>query len=115
MTEWNKKQALFVKDDIPTRLKNLADNLAKINSLSQEATRGDEAISLIRESKYCIEWIAPEINIDMAAELVDLQRTLSRWQFNWVLMWADTKARMKVAQEANTWSERVLRHVEFGI
>ena len=86
----------------------MAIHLAKINSLLSETTQYDEAIRLIRESQYFIEWTAPYMDIDLAAELVDLGRALSRWKLNWENIWSDTAARTQVAQEVNSLSQQVL-------
>ncbi|TBR56648.1 hypothetical protein B4U84_28825 [Westiellopsis prolifica IICB1] len=108
MTDWTKKQERFLQDDIPTRLGHLATNLARIKSFSDEQTHPDFAVSLIRESQYFIEWTAPQMDIDTAAELVDLGRTLSRWKLNWEKIWSDTTALSQVKAEVGSWSQRVL-------
>lgn len=46
----------------------------------------DTAVSLIKESLDFIEWTAPtlvEINVEQAAELVDIGRVLARWHYRW--------------------------------
>ncbi|MDF5731566.1 MAG: hypothetical protein PUP92_27055 [Rhizonema sp. PD38] len=48
------------------------------------------------------------MDIDAAAELVDLMRALSRWKLNWENICSDTIARTQVTQEAKSWSQRVL-------
>ncbi|MDF5718872.1 MAG: hypothetical protein PUP93_34655 [Rhizonema sp. NSF051] len=98
----------FVQNNIPTRLKNLAAHLTEINLLSRETEQPFVAIRLIRESQYFIEWTAPEMDIDTAAELVDLMRALSRWKLNWENICSDTIAWTQVTQEAKSWSQRVL-------
>ena len=108
MTDLTLKQQSFVQDNIPMRLRNLAAHLVQIQSLLNDATLFDKAVSLIRESRYFIEWTAQEMDIDDAAELVELGRALTRWLFNWEKIWSDATARMKVTQEAGTWSERML-------
>ncbi|MBD2435165.1 MULTISPECIES: hypothetical protein [Fischerella] len=108
MTDLTKKQERFLQDDIPTRLGHLAANLARIKSFSDEQTHPDFAVNLIRESQYFIEWTAPQMDIDTAAELVDLGRTLSRWKLNWEKIWSDAAALSQVKGEVASWSQRVL-------
>lgn len=108
MKDWTQKQQRFQRDNIPTRLGNLASNLAHIKSFSNDPAHGDLVVSLVEESKFFIEWTAPEMDIDTAAELVDLQRLLSRWQRHWSQIWTDTEARTQIAQQAKQASERVL-------
>ncbi|MBW4635279.1 MAG: hypothetical protein KME30_26310 [Iphinoe sp. HA4291-MV1] len=108
MTDWTKKHERFLQDNIPTRLGHLAANLARINSFSDNSTHPDFVVSLIRESKYFIEWTASQMDIDQAAELVELGRTLTHWQFNWEKIWSDTTALNQVQAEVSLWSQRVL-------
>jgi hypothetical protein len=66
------------------------------------------AMWLKSANQYFIEWTAPEMDIDAAAELVDLERILSKWKLNWENIWSDTTLRTQVAKEAESWSQRVL-------
>ncbi len=103
-------QKRFQLQDIPTRLNYLAAHLDQIQSLILTGTDSDTVVSLMRESRYYIEWIVPEfvdIDVDSSAELVDLGRVLTRWLFNWEKIWVDTDSRTEVAQIASGLSERV--------
>ncbi|MBR8832731.1 MAG: hypothetical protein DSM106950_01475 [Stigonema ocellatum SAG 48.90 = DSM 106950] len=86
----------------------LAANLARIKSFLDDPAHGDLVVSLVKESKFFIEWTAPSMDIDQAAELVDLQRLLSRWQRHWSQICTDTEARNQVTLVAKQASERVL-------
>lgn len=100
----------FQQNDIPTRLIHLSAHLAQIQSLATNAPDEEKIVSLMRESRYYIEWTVPhliDIDVDSAATLVDLGRVLTRWLFNWETIWTDTKARTEVAQIARQASERV--------
>jgi len=63
---------------------------------------------LINESKFFIEWTAAEAESNTAAELVELQIQLARWQRNWPEIWTNLSQRSKVAEQASVWSQRVL-------
>jgi uncharacterized protein CbrC (UPF0167 family) len=113
------KQQSFVQDDIPTRLLKLAQHLAQIRD-EVSAANFSEAIALIRESQFFLEWTVPTIaqtNIDRAEELVELVRTLANWKYNWVKICSDAaaipaklvaKGIAQVSVEAGAMSERVL-------
>jgi len=64
---------------------------------------------LIEESKFFIEWTAADAEVSTAAELVELQVQLARWQRNWASIWADAMQRKQVAEQAYHWSKRVLK------
>jgi hypothetical protein len=102
-------QESFQLQDIPTRLNYLAAHLDQIQSLILTGQNSDEIVSLMRESRYYIEWIVTQfvdIDVDSSAELVDLGRVLTRWLFNWEKIWVDTDERSKIAQIAGSLSER---------
>ena len=102
-------QKRYLQDDLPTRLGRLATNLTRIQSFSHHSGNQVAVERLIEESKLFIEWTASEIDIDSAAELVTMQIQLARWQRTWRSLWADTAQRIKMADQAQVWSERVLR------
>lgn len=110
MTDLIEKQQRFVQDDIPTRLAQLADNLVEIKSLTASSTNLDAAVNLIRESQFFLEWTVPQIvetDVDLAAELVDLGRTLSRWKLNWSKICLDGAELSSVCVEAGAMSKWV--------
>jgi hypothetical protein len=108
MKDWTKKKERYLHDDLPNRLGNLAVNLARITSLSDNVVNCDLVESLVEESKFFIEWTAIDVEIDKAAELVDLQIKLAQWQLMWAEIWANPTARMNVAKQAHNWSEYLL-------
>lgn len=111
MTDWTKKQERFLQYNIPTRLGHLATNLARIKSFCDDVTPQDVGARLLKESLYFIEWTVPNMvqtDIDQAAELVVLGRTLTRWLFNWEKISSDATALTQVHTEVSSWSRRVL-------
>ena len=101
-------QERYLQDDLPTRLRVLAMNLAHIQSFSPHSGNQAAVECLLEESKLFIEWTAGQVDIDSAAELVTMQIQLARWQRNWRSLWADAAQRIKMADQARVWSERVL-------
>ncbi|MDF5728374.1 MAG: hypothetical protein PUP92_10130 [Rhizonema sp. PD38] len=111
MTDFILKQQSFAKNDIPTRLHQLAENLSQIKNLCVEGSHQELILNLAKESRYFIEWTVPDmvlLDIDQAAELVDLGRVLTRWLFNWEKIWFDSTEKSKAIQQAEDWFERVL-------
>jgi hypothetical protein len=64
--------------------------------------------SLLKESKFFIEWIVGEANIDAAAELVQLQVQLSLWERAWKEISQDSAKRQELANSSGKWSQRIL-------
>lgn len=100
----------FQQHDISTRLTHLAAHLTQIQSLTNNKAPKDEIAGKMRQILYFIEWTVPslvEIDVDQAAELVDLGRTIARWQHNWNKVCAEAKNDSEIASSAGKLSERV--------
>jgi hypothetical protein len=108
MKDWTLIQERYLRDSIPVRLGGLAANLRRIKSFSSQEVSRDAVASLIEESKYFIEWTARGTLPDTAAQLVELQIQLARWQHNWPQIWSNTAQRQEMAEQSLAWSERVL-------
>ncbi|MDY7015149.1 MAG: hypothetical protein SVX43_16445 [Cyanobacteriota bacterium] len=108
MRDWTRLKKRYLRDELPIRLGNLASNLARIKSFSRDFENGNTVEGVIQESKFFIEWTASEAEIETAAELVELQIQLSRWHYRWQTIWNDPEQRMKIAEQAKVWSDRVL-------
>lgn len=108
MNDWTAIRERYLRDNFPVRLGGLAANLSRIKSFAANDAGRDAVESLIAESKFFIEWTAAEAEINAAAELVELQIQLARWQYNWARIWDDRVQRRNVAEQSAAWSQRVL-------
>ena len=86
----------------------LAANLARVGSFSGNPAHRDVVESLLEEAKFFIEWTAPDVELGVQAELIELQVLLARWQHAWSRLWTDPLRRTDVADQARAWSRRVL-------
>jgi hypothetical protein len=98
----------YLRDELPVRLGGLAANLARIKSFSDHPDHRNVVGALVEESKFFIEWAAPEAELEVQARLVELQLLLVRWQRRWEDIWADPVQRAAVAEQAHHWSKQVL-------
>jgi hypothetical protein len=100
----------YLKQSIPIRLGGLSANLARI--VSTATVPAIAAVSsLIDESRAFIEWCAPDLlpdRVDDAASLVDIQRGLTHWYWNWDKVQHDLIKRQELAAQAQVWSDQVL-------
>ena len=108
MKDYTAIQQRYMRDDLRVRLGGLAANLRRIQSACNHDANCDLVASMLDESKRFIEWTAAEAEIDKAAELVELQVQLARWQSNWSKTWNDPIRRREVAEQSGRWLDRVL-------
>ena len=109
MKDWQALQTRYLRDRYPTRMGNLASNLSRIKTQIQKLISPNSIEYLLQESKYFVEWTGKETDIDTAAELVELQLQLARWQLRWHEIWESPQEREQVADRCRAWSERVLQ------
>jgi hypothetical protein len=108
MKDWTSIRERYLRDNLSIRLGGLAANLARIKSFSDHPNHREVVESLLDESKFFIEWTAPEAELELQAKLVELQIQLAIWQRSWRDIWADPIQRTKVAEQAGVWSKQVL-------
>ncbi len=108
MKDWNAIRDRYLRDSLPVRLGGLAANLSRIKSFAAQDGSREAVESMLDESKYFIEWTAAEAEVQTAAQLVDLQVQLARWQQTWVKTWNDPLQRRELAEQSAAWSTRVL-------
>lgn len=108
MKDWTAIRERYLRDDLPVRLGGLAANLSRIKSFANNENNKALVESLIDESKYFIEWTAPDAEVETAAKLVELQVELARLQFKLDKVWPDTDQRRQISEKSNTWSQQVL-------
>jgi hypothetical protein len=101
----------YLQQDISTQLRELVQKLVQIKALAQASTEEQRVQDLIRESQFFIEWIVPALNLDteleLATELIELQRQLSRWKLNWSALWSNPAERLQIAKDVQEWSDRL--------
>ena len=98
----------YLQDDLRVRLGGIAANIARIASSSPHPANWEAVQSMLEESKFFIEWTAPEAPLNVQALLVELQIQLALWHLKWPQVYTDPQEREKLSQLARTWSENVL-------
>ena len=108
MKDYTAIQERYMRDGLPIRLGGLAANLRRVQSFTKNDANRDIVEGMLDESKHFIEWTAAEVDIEKAAELVELQIQLARWQYKWHDIWIDPVRRREVVERSGRWSDRVL-------
>lgn len=108
MKDWAAIRERYMADESAVRLGGLAANLARIKSFSDDPDHGNVVESLVEESKFFIEWTAPDAKLEVQPVLVSLQLQLALWQIQWETIWTDPKERAALAEKTDEWSHRIL-------
>ncbi|BAU09755.1 unknown protein [Leptolyngbya sp. NIES-3755] len=108
VVDWEALRQRYQEADISTRLGALASNLSRIHSLTLRREQSEVVVHLIRESQFLIEWTAPNLEIEFAAELVELQRLLGSWYYHWNMVWTTSVHRDQIVEQTQHWAEKVL-------
>ncbi len=101
----------FLEKDIDVQLGGLAADLARVASfVTIPALAATE--TMLEESRAFIEWCAPTLlpnRVEDAARLVEIQRGLTHWYWNWGAIQSDAVKREELASQAQAWSDEVLK------
>ena len=100
----------YLQQDTPTRLGGLAADLARVVTAAKVPALA--VIDLLEESRAFVEWSAPDLlpdRVNDAARLVEAQRLLTHWYWNWDKLQNDPAQRAKLAEQAQQWSYEVLK------
>ena len=100
MKDWTAIRERYLRDGLPTRLGGLAANLGRIKSFAAHGASGEVVESLMDESAHFIEWTASEAQVNVAAELVELQVQLARRRRSWQRFREDPDLRKQLAEQA---------------
>jgi len=95
----------YLKDDLSVRLGGIASNLARIASCSLNPANCEAVVSMLEESKFFIEWTAPDTSNDIKAFLVELQIQLAFWQLVWTEVCNDPQKREEFAHLTKFFSQ----------
>jgi len=74
----------FLRDPLPIRLGNLASDVARIASFSEDSRNHQVVAGVLEESKYFAEGIAPEAPLETQTVLAELQVALAVWERGWL-------------------------------
>ncbi len=98
----------FLRDRVPVRLGGIASNLARIRSFSEDPTLGNAVQGVLLQTGLFIDWVAPDLDLEQQALLLEVQRLIARSRARWDRLWTDPIERTTLGREAGRWSDRIL-------
>lgn len=109
MNRWQFLKEAFMRENIPVRYKKLAQQLGRISTLLCDIATTENIPAVMTEAMFFIEWIAPEVGLDWQLELLELQRLLAQWKYDWATIQPDHSRRQLLAEQATDWARRVAK------
>lgn len=100
MKNRERKKERYLRDPMPIRLAGLAADLTRVASSARRAATSETVLEMLEESQYYIEWIAGEVEPEVAAALVDIQLMLALWRNAWPEAWQHRPQRTLLAVQA---------------
>jgi hypothetical protein len=98
-----------MRDPLPVRIGGIASNLSHIKFAAMHEGNCTLVLRFIEETRCFIEWSGPEAEIETAAYLVEVQRGLTRWKSRLTAVWENPEERARLSEQAEEWSEQVLK------
>jgi hypothetical protein len=80
----------------------------RIASVAKHSGNRQVVDHLLEESKFFIEWTAPDTSLEKQTALVELQVRLAVWHHRWPRDFFDQTKGAHLGREARIWAEQVL-------
>ena len=99
-----KLRTRYLQDEWPRQLGNLASTLTRLSSRTGDARYDPFVADLLREGTLLMEWCAPNVPLDLAADIATMQRELVLWR----RIWPNDAARSLLAFRARQMADQLL-------
>ncbi len=78
-TRFQQRREKYTRQPVPRRLGNLSSNLNRIATYSDGSFSKQSILELIRESQHFAEWTIGDAPLEIALNLVEMQRDAKQW------------------------------------
>lgn len=99
----------YLQQDKARRLGGVAANLARVASFVDNPNNFKAVETIIEESKFLIEWIAPDLPLDVQTNLIELQIQLSLWHLKFPEISQNPESLKNLIDQASVWSKKILK------
>jgi len=104
-----RRRERYLQDDWSHQLGNLASTLARLSSRTNDARYDTFVADLLHEGTLLMEWCAPNVPLDIAADLAMMQRELVLWR----QVWPADAARSLLSFRTRQMADRLLEAAGF--
>ena len=101
-------KARYLKENFNKKLGHLASDLARISASSTNSMNKKVVEDILEESKFFIEWVAPEVSYETQILLSEIQSNLALWQLRSQREKQNSIELKEIKISAKKWSERLI-------
>ena len=98
----------YCKEPFNRRLGHLASDLLRISSFLDNPKNESAVAAIIEESKFFIEWAAPEASYEVLEFFAEIQPKLAFWQRRLSGSHRTAEVKKDLRKNAKEWSSRLL-------
>lgn len=98
----------YLKEPFNMRLGHLASDLARVHTFLENSMNIKATEDVLEESKFFIEWTAPEAPFDVQVLLSEMQLRLALWQCHLQKQKEKFAEREELKKTAKSWSQQLL-------
>lgn len=98
----------YLREPFNKRLGHLAANLARISTFLENSTNIKSVKDILEESKFFIEWTAPDAPMETQAMLSEIQSKLALWHLYLIKNKKFHKELLLVKESTKNWSQQLL-------
>lgn len=98
----------YIKEPFNRKLGHLASDLARISTFSENSMNTRIIKDILEESKFFIEWTAPDAPIETQAILVEIQSKLALWHLYLIKNKKFYKEIAEIKELTKNWSNQLL-------
>jgi len=99
----------YLREPFNRRLGHLASDLMRIAGFLDNVKNRKAVMDILEESKFFIEWAAPDAPLHIQELFSDMQSRLALWHRHLLMMREDPKEIAELTKSARHWSLRLVQ------
>ena len=110
MDNLEERKERFLREPFDRRLGHLASDLMRIAGfLDNDKNRKAIVVDIMEESKFFIEWAAPESPLHIQELFSEMQSRLALWHRHLLMVKEDPEEIKELAKSASRWSAQLIQ------
>ena len=103
----NRIKERYLKESFNKKVGHLASDLARISSFIENSSNKRAILGILAESRFFIEWAAPEATLEIQAFFCEMQTKIALWHYQ-LLQRKKGLSDLIQLKEIKAWSSRLI-------